>query len=187
MTINGLNALTTLTAGDELPVWDVEASAEEPTKKITAQNMAASVKSLGSLIGTGDLDSTPTQGSNKAVTSGGTYTAIQQSTASKVGVVTMTTGTSNITVRQSGNTVYIGGWVNNATLTANTNVKIADISGVSLPPDGVRAFCNVGANAYSVGTLSYITLNTSGELYVTSSNGGTGKAIYFDLCYVANN
>lgn len=81
MTIDGLNALTTLTAGDELPVWDVEASAEEPTKKITAQNMAASVKSLGSLIGTGDLDSTPTQGSNKAVTSGGTYTAIQQSTA----------------------------------------------------------------------------------------------------------
>lgn len=80
MTIDELNALTTLTAADEVPVWDSEESGE-PTKKITASNLAASVKSLGNLIGTGDLDSTPTQGSNKAVTSGGTYTAIQQSTA----------------------------------------------------------------------------------------------------------
>lgn len=93
MTIDGLNALTTLTAGDELPVWDVEASAEEPTKKITAQNMAASVKSLGSLIGTGDLDSTPTQGSNKAVTSGGIYTAIQQRTAGGAGYFKSQDGT----------------------------------------------------------------------------------------------
>lgn len=80
MTIDELNALTTLTAADEVPVWDSEESGE-PTKKITASNLAASVKSLGNLIGTDDLDSTPTQGSNKAVTSGGVYTAIQQSTA----------------------------------------------------------------------------------------------------------
>ena len=80
MTIDGLNALTALTAADEVPVWDSEESGE-PTKKITASNLTASVKSLGSLIGTGDLDSAPTSGSNKAVTSGGTYTAIQQSAA----------------------------------------------------------------------------------------------------------
>lgn len=86
MTIDELNALTTLTAADEVPVWDSEESGE-PTKKITASNLAASVKSLGNLIGTGDLDSTPTQGSNKAVTSGGTYTAIQQSTAFSPSVV----------------------------------------------------------------------------------------------------
>lgn len=79
-TIDDLNALATLTTADEIPVWDAEASGE-PTKKITASNLAASVKSLGNLIGTGDLDSTPTSGSNKAVTSGGVYTAIQQSTA----------------------------------------------------------------------------------------------------------
>lgn len=188
MTIEELLAATGLTANDLVPIWDAEAASNvEPTQKITAAQFAAAVKVLANLQGKLTFDSTPTTGSTNPVTSGGVATAIAQSTASKVGVVTMTTGTSNITVRQSGNTVYIGGWVNNATLTANTNVKIADISGVSLPPDGVRAFCNVGANAYSVGTLSYITLNTSGELYVTSSNGGTGKAIYFDLCYVANN
>ena len=64
MTIDELNALTTLTAADEVPVWDKEESGE-PTKKITASNLAASVKSLGNLIGTGDVDSTPTQGSIK--------------------------------------------------------------------------------------------------------------------------
>lgn len=199
-TIDGLNAVTSLTAQDEVPVWDKEASGE-PTKKITAQNMASSVKTLGSLVNTGEMntalagkqntltfDTTPTTGSTNPVTSGGIADAITQSTAStKSGIVTMATGTSQIFVRQYGNVVCIGGWVSNATLTANTRTKIADITGISYPPDVVRAFCNVGANAYSVGTLSYISLSTSGELTVTSSNGGTGKAIYFDICYVANN
>lgn len=138
--------------------------------------------------GTLTFDATPTTGSTNPVTSGGIADAITQSTAStKSGIVTMATGTSQIFVRQYGNVVCIGGWVSNATLTANTRTKIADITGISYPPDVVRAFCNVGANAYSVGTLSYISLSTSGELTVTSSNGGTGKAIYFDICYVANN
>lgn len=92
-TINGLNTVTSLTAQDDVPVWDVEASGE-PTKKITAQNMAASVKTLGSLVNTSEMnsalagkqntltfDSTPTTGSTNPVTSGGIATAITQSTA----------------------------------------------------------------------------------------------------------
>lgn len=63
MTIDELNALTTLTAADEVPVWDSEESGE-PTKKITASNLAASVKSLASLPNTTEMN-----------------TAIQQSTA----------------------------------------------------------------------------------------------------------
>jgi hypothetical protein len=35
-------------------VWDKEASGE-PTKKITAQNFAAAIKTLASLLGTGDV------------------------------------------------------------------------------------------------------------------------------------
>lgn len=82
MTINELLALNNLTANDQIPVWDAEATGStEPTAKITAQNFANAVKSLASLIGIGDMDATPTQGSTKAVQSGGVYTAIQQSTA----------------------------------------------------------------------------------------------------------
>lgn len=82
MTINELLALNNLTANDQIPVWDAEATGStEPTAKITAQNFANAVKSLASLIGTADLDATPTQSSTKAVQSGGVYTAIEQSTA----------------------------------------------------------------------------------------------------------
>lgn len=54
-TIDGLNVVTALTAQDEVPLWDAEASGE-PTKKITAQNMAASVKSLASLPNTTEMN-----------------------------------------------------------------------------------------------------------------------------------
>ena len=54
MTIDGLNTVSSLTAQDEVPVWDKEASGE-PTKKITAQNFASSIKTLESLLGTGDV------------------------------------------------------------------------------------------------------------------------------------
>jgi hypothetical protein len=93
MTIDELNTLDALTAADEFPVWDSEESGE-PTKKITAQNMAASVKTLGSLVNTSEMnnalagkqntltfDTTPTTGSTNPVTSGGVADAIQQSTA----------------------------------------------------------------------------------------------------------
>lgn len=55
MTIDELNALTTLTAADEVPVWDSEESGE-PTKKITASNLATSVKSLASLPNTTEMN-----------------------------------------------------------------------------------------------------------------------------------
>jgi hypothetical protein len=92
-TIDDLNALAALTAADEFPVWDSEESGES-TKKITAQNMTASVKALGSLVNTSEMnnalagkqntltfDTTPTTGSTNPVTSGGVADAIQQSTA----------------------------------------------------------------------------------------------------------
>ena len=49
MTINDLPALTELTANDEIPVWDVEAT-EESTKKITVQNAATSLASLSGQV-----------------------------------------------------------------------------------------------------------------------------------------
>jgi len=67
-TIDDLNTVTSLTAQDKVPVWDAEAS-NEPTKKITAQNMANSMKSLANLPNTTEMNaaieqSTATGGSN---------------------------------------------------------------------------------------------------------------------------
>lgn len=88
MTIDELNALTTLTAADEVPVWDSEESGE-PTKKITASNLAASVKSLARLPNTTEMN-----------------TAIQQSTANYAKIKTfiineektLPTGSSVLTI-----------------------------------------------------------------------------------------
>ena len=48
MTIDEMLAITGLTASDEIPVWDAEVTGE-PTKKITAANLASSVAAIGGL------------------------------------------------------------------------------------------------------------------------------------------
>lgn len=48
MIIDDLNTLSSLTSDDTLPVWDAESSTE-PTKKISAANLAESMKTLGDL------------------------------------------------------------------------------------------------------------------------------------------
>jgi hypothetical protein len=45
MTIDELLAAVDLSANDEIPIWDAEATGE-PTKKITAANMAAAMAAL---------------------------------------------------------------------------------------------------------------------------------------------
>jgi hypothetical protein len=47
MTIDELLAASGLTTNDEIPIWDAEATGE-PTKKITATNMALSMMALSS-------------------------------------------------------------------------------------------------------------------------------------------
>lgn len=173
MTIDGLNALTTLTAGDELPVWDVEASAEEPTKKITAQNMAASVKSLGSLIGTGDLDSTPTQGSNKAVTSGGTYTAIQQSTAFTETQLGATGYTEQVTyavkkaIKQAGRVTI--------QLSCSFAINLPSSTAIAIVPEGYRPNANVLVPAVIVTSadailFDYAIVQSGGNIIQQATN-----------------
>lgn len=55
-TIDQLNQVTAITASDELVVYDAESgTGVEPTKKVTGSNLASSVKTLGSLLGTSDV------------------------------------------------------------------------------------------------------------------------------------
>jgi hypothetical protein len=49
MTIHELLQAAGLTANDEIPIWDAEATGE-PTKKITAQQLAAAVVALANLV-----------------------------------------------------------------------------------------------------------------------------------------
>lgn len=140
-TIDGLNSVTSLTAQDEVPVWDAEASGE-PTKKITAQNMAASVKTLGRLVNTSEMnnalagkqntltfDATPTSGSTNPVTSGGIADAIAQSTA-----LTSYTGSNGLLVYRAGKLAQIVAFGTNATTSGTGGDIIATITDTAFRP-----------------------------------------------------
>lgn len=187
MTIDGLNALTTLTAGDELPVWDVEASAEEPTKKITAQNMAASVKTLGSLVNTNEMnsalagkqntltfDTTPTTGSMNPVTSGGIADAIAQSTASLVAPLSWDNGTKPTLSNGSHyrNGVYY--WKRGSLIYLHISVQFDNapthVLLFTLPtgyrPIGYAEITVSGGGSYNA--QAQCTIDNGGSVYVTS-------------------
>lgn len=99
------------------------------------------------------------------------------------GTVTMkVTGTSHLLVRQYEHVVTIYGYIDGMSLSANTSVEMAQISGISLPADTVRIRGAVGTNAYSVGNDAYIAINTTGIISVTPST--SGNTIYFNAAYI---
>jgi hypothetical protein len=95
-TIDGLNTVTSLTAQDKVPVWDAEAS-NEPTKKITAQNMANSVKSLANLPNTTEMNA-----AIAAATDGRVFAKTITATTNSIGLVTGSTeaivGVANVQI-----------------------------------------------------------------------------------------
>ena len=178
MTIDELNALTTLTDTDEVPVWDSEESGD-PTKKITASNLAASVKSLGNLIGTGDLDSTPTQGSSKAVTSGGVYTAIQQSTA--IDTHTSYAPTYCYEIKCGKIVTVYGHSAGGLTLTGNNSWQT-----LTTLPAGFRPTTDVyGVGASAAGTAITFHVAPNGLVEWVAGTGLTTSYWNFGLVFVA--
>ena len=161
MTIDGLNALTTLTAGDELPVWDVEASAEEPTKKITASNLAASVKSLASLPNTTEMN-----------------TAIQQSTA--IERVTLNASSMTFesplslykanTVEKTGNICVLRFSIKINSATAGRSYSITNYLPAGMRPYVGQAVTCTGDTGLGDGKAQSITVDANGVLTVWPVN-----------------
>lgn len=90
---------------------------------------------------------------------------------------------SSLFIRKSGRTVTINGYCSGVTFTgANTSTSLGKI-GDFLPQSTIRGLCAIGANAYSVGSLGYVALDTSGSLYVSSSSAQSNRAVYFSLAY----
>lgn len=91
--------------------------------------------------------------------------------------------TNNLFIRKSGRTVTINGYCSRVTFTgANTSTNLGTI-GDFLPQSTIRALCAIGANAYSVGTLGYVALDTNGKLYVSSSSAQSNRSVYFSIAY----
>ena len=91
--------------------------------------------------------------------------------------------TANIVARRVGHVVTVNGYISGMSLASGENhIGTISVSGY-LPAASVRTYCNVGANAYSVGTLSYLVMSTDGKLYITTSNTGSNKVAYFSFSY----
>lgn len=91
--------------------------------------------------------------------------------------------TSSLVIKQCGKVVSVNGFITGLTLTSST--YIGKISGVSNPASYLRLYANVGWNAYSPGTVSYLTVDTDGSIGITTSETGSNKAVYFSLTYIA--
>lgn len=191
-TIDGLNSVTSLTAQDEVPVWDAEASGE-PTKKITAQNMAASVKTLGSLVNTTEMnnalagkqntltfDATPTTGSTNPVTSGGIANAIQQSTASSVTISALSGYSIGMNrSRKIGDTIVLSFRVAKASGTIGTGWQdVAQISGYSATE--ANMLC-CPCNGYN-GAMR-VEISTTGKISVQNiDSSSTATGLFVNGC-----
>ena len=152
MTIHELLALTGLTANDEIPVWDAEASGE-PTKKITAQNLAAAIKTLASLLGTGDvIDSLTSTETDKPLS------AAQGKKLATIGEIISGTNASNLTVPTDA-------WT--------------EISSVSLTPGAWIITGHAGLSASYNGVVQIRLGGTNNTMIrFSGENGGGATATY---------
>jgi hypothetical protein len=163
MTIDELLAAAGLTANDEIPIWDAEATGE-PTKKVTAQNFASAVKTLASLLGTGEI------ANNLTTTTTGKVLDASQGKALKNIIEALTPGD-------------IGALPDSAILTTSTSIPIpapgssASYSMPGLTSDHELVRWNFSAskeNAPPVG-LTWTTYN--GYFTITNNGGTTSESI----------
>jgi hypothetical protein len=181
MTINGLNPLSALTADDKIPVWDTGASGE-PTKEITAQNMANSVKSLAGLPNTTEMNAAiaqstayeriPANSDLNDYTSEGKFYIATDSDASNIAntpsnssgklIVIATSGTSYVTqiyIRSSADqsilvrTRYGGSW-NNWYAISNKTLSFTDVT-VGAVTIGSGGYVNIQSYKPS-GTIAFV-------------------------------
>ena len=162
-TIDGLNAVTSLTTNDEMPVWDKEASGE-PTKKITASNLASSVKSLASLPNTTEMNAAIAQS-----------TALYNNTA--ISAVSVSSGTfvtmETITPPEDGNYIID----TNASFSAGNGIRI-------LLVDTAETDVNTSTNSVlaegraTLQKIRTVHLTTSDRVYVRAyQNSGSAMSV----------
>ena len=112
--------------------------------------------------------------------------SIQVNSTKKTGTITPKSGFTISESRcvQSGNIVEVHFYVS-GNFTADTGVQVATISGVALPPTGIRKVCAYGAQAYSAWNSGYCGLFTGGEINVAITATGT-RIVLLDFVYTVD-
>lgn len=168
-TIDGLNAVTSLTTNDEMPVWDKEASGE-PTKKITASNLASSVKSLASLPNTTEMNA-----------------AIAQSTAAASNVISVSVGNTQYVSSVSGGYIQFGKLV---VFSIGYTLKTAISQSVSGAISGLPIALKTGRylvydDASTFGITDVPFANVENGVITIKGAHSAGKEYYISGAYIA--
>ena len=167
MTIHELLALTGLTGSDEIPVWDAEASGE-PTKKITAQNLAAAIKALASLLGTGDVVNDLTSTATDLPGSANMLKVLADMIAFEVTTISNTN--LELSIARFGRVVTV-------LFSAVKNLATGNNTDVATLPAGFRPWDKVveDMKAPSTGYDCRVTINTTGIINIYNYSSNTGN------------
>ena len=91
---------------------------------------------------------------------------------------------TTFTLRQTGNVVVANGYIQNINATANTQTTIGHIpSDIGYPIEAVRSICSIGDNAYTLGTLAYLTVATNGDVIIKCPESKTNASVFVNFCY----
>lgn len=188
-TIDNLNALAQAASGDELPIWDVSATGnEEPTKKITLQNLAAAIKTLASLLGTGDVVNDLTIDDATGTNPAGQHEVylLAQNTASDWRSLTQYLSTLE---SDATSIITYTGKVRTITFQGVTRVHAENDILMTLPPEH-RPYLQ--ANNYFSGNIGatsvVVAINgLTGNVSIYTLNGATTTArLYFSATYITS-
>ena len=90
--------------------------------------------------------------------------------------------TANLLIKQSGNAVFVGGYLQN--VSAGSNVRLGTFTGIAAPNNALRFLCGVANQAYEhPQDVAYCTIGTDLSLTITSTASGT-KAVYFNVAWI---
>ena len=184
---SGIGANAAAAAEQAEDISDVNALLGNTSMGTTATTVTGAIKEHSNKIGNTSMGTTAQTLTGAIAEHESDITALNGNLEVKALTFTLQnqpSATNSLLVRQSGQTVTVFGAVTGLTLTANTETTIGTISGGLLPASPVRGLCSVGSNAYTVGTLSYVAIGATGNVVITTSNGGSGKAVYFNLTYI---
>lgn len=177
MTIDELLEAAGLTANDEIPIWDAEATGES-TKKITAQNFANAVAVLADLV-------TGVKGNSESSYRHGNVNL----TPGNIGAIATSDIANDLTITAAGKVLdarqgkVLNDMIDNVALTPSTTIPIPasgnsasySMSGLTSDHELVRWNFSASAENAPPANLSWDTYN--GYFTITNNGGTTSESI----------
>lgn len=84
-------------------------------------------------------------------------------------------------VTKSGKVVSLNGY---RAQTIQGNTILFTLDEEYRPPVDIRALCSVGANAYAVGSVAYLSVGKTGNVSVTPSDNNTYSVCFASITWV---